>query len=100
MTARDPEHGSLQLTAGDGGQADVYTSTDTNITISRCSVGEIVDVIADLLKRLGALLVLPGGTVILQRAADRAHLPQDLKDGWSHVVAPTGEEIAEAIRMS
>ncbi|WP_157857258.1 hypothetical protein [Streptomyces yerevanensis] len=45
--ARDPEHGFLQLTAGDGGQADVYT--DTNIMISHFGVGEIMDVIAELL---------------------------------------------------
>ncbi|MGR4850785.1 hypothetical protein [Streptomyces sp. LARHCF252] len=81
VTAQDPEHGFLQLTAGDGGQADVCTSNDTNVTISRFSLEEIIDVIADLLKRLGAVLVLPGGTVILQRAADREHLSQDLKDG-------------------
>ncbi|WP_344386954.1 hypothetical protein [Streptomyces vastus] len=100
VTARDPEHGFLQLTAGDGGQADVYTSTDTNITVSHFSVGEIMDVIADLLQRLGAVLVLPGGTVVLQREEDREHLSQDLKDGWTHVVASTAEEIAEAIRVS
>lgn len=100
VTARDPEHGFLQLTAGDRGQAAVYTSTDTSIMISHFSVGEIMDVIADLLKRLGAVLVLPGGTVILQREEDREHLSQDLKDGWSHAVASTGEKIAEAIRVS
>jgi hypothetical protein len=100
VTERDPEHGFLHLKAGDGGEADIYANSETSIMINHFGVGEIMDVVADLLKRLEAVLVLPGGTVVLHRAEDRAHLSQSFRDEWSVVVASTGEKITEAIRAS
>ena len=101
VTARDPENGFLRITAGaDGGEAEIYTGSEESITINRLGGDEVMNVISDLLRRLEAVLVLPGGTVILSRDEDREHLPQQLRDEWSVVVAPTGPEIARAIRVS
>jgi hypothetical protein len=101
VTARDPESGFLRITAGtDGGEAEIYTGSEESITINRFGGDEVMNVISDLLRRLEAVLVLPGGTVILSRDEDREHLPRQLQDEWSVVVAPTGPEIARAIRVS
>ncbi|MER7686234.1 hypothetical protein [Streptomyces sp. NPDC097610] len=101
VTARDPEHHFLQLKAGeDGGTADVYLNSENSILISNFGGVEIMNIISDLLRRLEAVLILPGGTVILNGDADREHLSQDLKDEWSVVVAPTGAEITQAIQAS
>jgi len=59
-----------------------------------------MNVISELLRRLEAVLILPGGTVILSRDEEREHLPQQLQDEWSVVVASTGTEIMRAIRAS
>ena len=60
----------------------------------------MMNVISELLRRLEAVLILPGGTVILSREADREHLPQEIKGEWAIVVASTGPEITQAIQAS
>ncbi|MGW1882994.1 hypothetical protein [Streptomyces sp. NPDC001970] len=91
---------SLQLSMGEGGEADVYLSSPTNITFTRFGGAGVMDLVSALLQRLDAVLVLPGGTVILQRDGDRAHLAPFMRDEWSVVVARTGAEITQAIRAS
>ncbi|MBD0741926.1 hypothetical protein [Streptomyces sp. CBMA152] len=100
VTERDPERHFLQLKTGEGGGvADIYLSSESSIMISNFGGDGIMDIISEIMQRLEAVLVLPGGTVVLSREADRQHLPEDFKD-WSVVVASTGQEITQAIRAS
>ncbi|MGW2571096.1 hypothetical protein [Streptomyces sp. NPDC001537] len=101
VAARDPEHGFLQLKSPTGGGgADVYLTSENSITISHFGGDEIMNVISDLIHRLEAVLILPGGTVIVDRDEDRDHLTQSFRDEWSVVVASTGAEITQAIQAS
>ncbi|MEU7059410.1 hypothetical protein [Streptomyces sp. NPDC046197] len=100
VTARDPEHGFLQIKSESGGEADVYLSSEKTITINHFGGDEIMDVISELLRRLDATLILPGGTVILHSDEGSEHLSQNLKDEWSIVIASTGKEITRAIQAS
>lgn len=99
VIARAPEHNFLQLQAGDHGVADVYL-TESSMMINHFGGERIMDLIAELLQRLEAALLLPSSTVIINREQDREHLPQQLLDEWSVVVASTGEEITRAIQAS
>ncbi|MFI0136200.1 hypothetical protein [Streptomyces luteogriseus] len=101
VTAQDAENGFLQLKSPTGGgEADVYLTNESMITISHFGGDEIMSVISDLIRRLEAVLILPGGTVIVPRGADRDHLPQNFRDEWSVVVASAGAEITKAIQAS
>jgi hypothetical protein len=59
-----------------------------------------MDLLAALLRRLDAVLVVPGGPTIIRRGADRELLPASLRDEWPVVVARTCAEIDRAIRAS
>ncbi|WP_146046182.1 hypothetical protein [Streptomyces cahuitamycinicus] len=101
VTVRDSENGFLQLRSpAGGGEADVYLSNESTITISHFGGDEMMNIISDLIRRLEAVLILPGGTVIVPRSADRDHLPENFKNEWSVVVASAGEEITKAIQAS
>jgi hypothetical protein len=101
VTAQDSEGGFLQLKSPiDGGGADVYLTNERTITISHFGGDEMMNVISDLICRIEAALILPGGTVIVPRSADRDHLPQSFRDEWSVVVAAEGAEITKAIQAS
>ncbi|MFI6054792.1 hypothetical protein ACIBCO_32485 [Streptomyces violascens] len=101
VTERDPEHHFLQLkTEEAGGTADIYLSSEESIMISNFGGDQMMNVISELLRCLEAVLILPGGTVILNQEADREHLPQEMKSEWTVVVASTGPEITQAIQAS
>jgi hypothetical protein len=101
VTAQHPETGLLQIAANnDGGEADVYVKGESSITINHFGGDVIMNVISEMLRRLGAVLILPGGTVIIDRDDDRCHLPSYMRDEWSVIVAPSGAEITRAIQAS
>ncbi|MER5933556.1 hypothetical protein [Streptomyces sp. NPDC002054] len=100
VTARDPEGTFLQLAAGEYQEADVYLGTESSFMISHFGGERIMDLISELLQRLEAVLLLPGGTVLINRDEDGKHLPPNMRDEWSVVVASTGEAITRAIRAS
>ncbi|MFE7774570.1 hypothetical protein ACFU5O_11815 [Streptomyces sp. NPDC057445] len=100
VVTRDPELNFLQVSTGEGEAADVYLSSPTNITFNRFGGEGVMDLLAGLLRRLDAVLVVPGGTVVLQQEEDQERLPSALKDGYTVVVARTGAEITQAIRAS
>ncbi|WP_314612314.1 hypothetical protein [Streptomyces stackebrandtii] len=100
VVARDLELNFLQVSTGEGEQADVYLGSPTSITFNRFGGDGIMDLIAVLLQRLDAVLIVPGGATILQRDEDREHLGPALRDEWPVVVARTGAEIDQAIRAS
>ncbi|MGW1804632.1 hypothetical protein [Streptomyces sp. NPDC002078] len=98
--SQNPEGTFLQIRTEDGGRADVYLNTDTSVMINHFGGDTAMDLIAELLRRLGAVLLLPEGTVVLSRPEDRESLPQTLRDEWSITVASTGAEIARGIQES
>lgn len=78
VVAREPEYGFVRIRASDGGEADVYASPGS-IMVSRFAWGGILDIVADLVERLGAVILLPEGVAILGTAQDRSHLPVELQ---------------------
>lgn len=98
--ARDPGADFLQLRTAEGEEAGVFFSSPDGITFNRFAGDGIMDLLAVLLRRLDAVLVVPGGPAIVQRDEDRDLLPAALRDEWPVVVARTGAEIDRAIRAS
>ncbi|MGW2303232.1 hypothetical protein [Streptomyces sp. NPDC001809] len=78
----------------------MFLSRPDGITLNRIGSGGIMDLLAVLLRRLDAVLVVPGGPTMIQRDEDRDSLPAALRDEGSVVVAHTGAEIYRAIRAS
>ncbi|MFE1273416.1 hypothetical protein [Streptomyces sp. NPDC058758] len=76
----------------------MYLHDPTGITVNRFGGDGIMDLLALLLRRLDAVLVVPGGPTVLRRDEDRALLPAALRDEWPVVVARTGAEIDRAVR--
>ncbi|MFD5344679.1 hypothetical protein ACFWJY_13170 [Streptomyces anulatus] len=96
---RDPQKDFLLVSTAEGDEAGVYFNNPTGITFNRFGGDGIMDLLAALLQRLDAVLVVPGGPTIIQRDEDRELLPASLRDG-PVVVARTGAEIDRAIRAS
>ncbi|MFD4237496.1 hypothetical protein [Streptomyces sp. NPDC058542] len=97
--ARDPETDFLLVSTAEGDEAGVYFNNPTGITFNRFGRDGIMDLLAALLQRLDAVLVVPDGPTMIQRDEDRELLPASLMDG-PLVVARTGAEIDRAIRAS
>ncbi|MCB8907254.1 MULTISPECIES: hypothetical protein [unclassified Streptomyces] len=96
--AREADFLSVRTT--DGEEADVYFNPPAGITLNRFGGGGIMDLLAVLLRRLDAVLVAPGGPVVVPRAEVGRLLPDALTDGCPVVVAGTGAEIDQAIRAA
>lgn len=96
---RDPETDFLQVSTAEG-EAGVYFNSPTGITFNRFGGDGIMDLLAALLRRLDAVLVVPGGPTMIQRDEDRELLHASLRAEWPVVVARTGAEIDQAIRAS
>ncbi|MEV8589665.1 hypothetical protein AB0424_22300 [Streptomyces sp. NPDC051180] len=99
VVARDPASGFLRIGTGPGEEADVYVHPPHGITFNRFGGEGIMELLAVLLERLDAWLVVPGGTVVVRRDGERAHLPPTAGDD-TVVVARTGAEIAAAVRAA
>ncbi|MFB4421419.1 hypothetical protein C5F59_010020 [Streptomyces sp. QL37] len=97
---RDPETDFLLVSTAEGEEASVYFNNPTGITFNRFGGDGIMDLLAVLLRRLSAVLVVPGGPTMIQQDEDRELLPASLRDEWPVVVARTGAEIDRAIRAS
>ncbi|MFQ6854754.1 hypothetical protein AAIB46_28230 [Streptomyces sp. 35M1] len=98
--ARDPEVNFLLVSTAEGEEAGVFLNSPTGITFNRSRGAGIMDLLAVLLRRLNAVLIVPGGPTMIQHHEDRELLPTFLKDEWPVVVARTGAEIEQAIRAS
>ncbi|MFD6892847.1 hypothetical protein [Streptomyces sp. NPDC059957] len=100
VVVRDPETNFLLVSTAEGEETGVYFSSPTGITFNRFGGDGVMDLLAVLLQRLDAVLVVPGGVTVLQRNEDREFLPASLRDEWPVVVARTGAEITRAIRAA
>lgn len=101
VVKREPEHSFLQLRVADGGEADVYASTGTELELTSIMVthfprGRVLDLIARLADQLGAAVVLEEGVALVSERGRRAHLPLDLQPG-AEVIGFTGAAIEAAI---
>lgn len=100
VVARDPRTNFLLVRTAEREEAGVFFTDPTGITFNRFGGDGIMDLLAVLLRRLDAVLVVPGGPTMIQRDEDRELLPAALMDEWPVVVARTGAEIERAIRDS
>ncbi|MFG2615812.1 hypothetical protein [Streptomyces anulatus] len=98
--ARDPEMDFLLVSTAEGEEASVYFNNTTGITFNRFGGEGIMNLLAVLLQRLDAALIVPGGPTMIQREEDHERLPPSLRDEWPVVVVRTGTEITEAIEAS
>lgn len=78
VVVSDPSHGFVSIQAGDGGEADVYANPG-RVMIDHFAPGGILDIVAGLAERLGAVILLPEGAAMVGSAEDRAHLPVELQ---------------------
>ncbi|WP_432115213.1 hypothetical protein [Streptomyces sp. S1] len=97
---QEPGADFVQVSTGRGESADVYFSMPTGITFTRFGGEGIMDLLAAVLERLDATLVVPGGPTVVRRDEDREHLHPALRAEWPVVVARTGAEITAAIVSS
>ncbi|MEW1640145.1 hypothetical protein AB0469_39560 [Streptomyces sp. NPDC093801] len=100
VVARDPQTNFLQVRTAEREEAGVFFSSPDSITFNHFGGDGIMDLLAVLLRRLDAVLVVPGGPTMIQLDEDRDLLPAALRDEWPVVVARTGAEIDRAIRAS
>ncbi|WP_431962429.1 hypothetical protein [Actinacidiphila sp. bgisy160] len=95
LTAR--EDGGLQffVRAADGGEAEIFVG-ERDIMVSRPHAGEVFGIVAELVSRLGAVVLDPGGVGVVCRAEEYAHLPAGMRDA-AVVVEMTGEALEAAL---
>ncbi|MEU9283315.1 CbrC family protein [Streptomyces sp. NPDC048275] len=89
---------SWDLEAEDGGAAEVYGDVH-GLTFSRFSPGHILDLVAELARRTGAVVIPLNCPAILTTEAHRKHLPENF---WEEAIvvppaALTGHAIAQVI---
>jgi uncharacterized protein CbrC (UPF0167 family) len=89
---------SWDLEAEDGGDSEVYGDSEW-LTFNRFATGAILDRVAELARRTGAVVLPQDCPAILPSEADRKHLPEPLRAD-AIVVPPTaltGQVIAQTI---
>ncbi|GAA3045158.1 hypothetical protein GCM10017562_03030 [Streptomyces roseofulvus] len=100
VVSRDLGADVLSVRTADGEEADVYLNPPDGITSHRHGGGGVMALLAVLLRRLDAALVVPGGPVVLPSDHVRDRLPGAPTDGLPTVVAHPGPEIDQAIRTA
>lgn len=98
---RDPQNNFLLLRMPDGSEADVYASREADgtlasVMLTHFSRGAVLDLVAEVAKALGAVVLLPEGVALVADSAQRGHLVPDLRPG-AVVVEPTGAAIQAVI---
>ncbi|MFF6776365.1 hypothetical protein ACFY8W_22770 [Streptomyces sp. NPDC012637] len=98
VVARGADGQELCVETADGGEADVRIGAD-GVTFHRFGGAGIMDLIAALLRRLEAVLVVPGGPFVVHREEAGAQVTPGLGEssGWPVVVATDGAAVARAI---
>ncbi|WP_416960147.1 CbrC family protein [Streptomyces sp. Agncl-13] len=87
-----------ELEAGDGGTADVHGDA-RGLTFHRFSPGRVLDLVAELARRTGAVVIPGDGPAIMTDEAHRRHLPEGFRAEAIVVPPPalTGQAISLAI---
>jgi hypothetical protein len=83
--------GSLQfwVRASDGSEAEIFADAQ-GIAVHRPHAGGVWDIVAELVSRLGAVVIDPSRGGVVCRVEERAHLPEDLRADAT-VIEMTGE---------
>ncbi|GAA3660758.1 hypothetical protein ACG5V6_27900 [Streptomyces chitinivorans] len=101
VVKREPEHGFVLVRAEDGGEADVYATSGaelglTSVVASHFSPGLVLDVIARLARRLGAVVVLQEGVALVPAGGRLEDLPEEIRPD-AQVLTLSGAAIQAAI---
>ncbi|MFF3561337.1 hypothetical protein ACFYXS_14975 [Streptomyces sp. NPDC002574] len=97
VVAADEDFGDVLIRTADGYEAEV----DFNgvcIAVGRFPPGQFFDIVAELVDRLRAAVILTDCPPIVREEADRAHLPGDAEDAV--VVEITGSAIEDFVSGS
>ncbi|MFF3845219.1 hypothetical protein [Streptomyces sp. NPDC002328] len=96
VVAGDATHQPLLIRASDDSEIEVYVDPK-GIMVDRPRPGVVLDIVADLVKQLDAVLILPGFSVLVTSEFHRASLPDDLRRD-AVVVELTGAAVLSALR--
>ncbi|WP_369393025.1 hypothetical protein AB5J72_39710 [Streptomyces sp. CG1] len=85
----------FSIRAADGGEADLVAS-DNGVLIDRPARGEILAIVADLVSRLGAVIIDPRDAAFICRAEERAQLPAQFQED-AVVIEMNGQAIERTL---
>ncbi|MDG5801583.1 hypothetical protein P9869_02690 [Streptomyces ossamyceticus] len=85
---------AFRVRAADGSEAEIFAD-DLGLTVHRPHAGEVWDIVAELVARLGAVVLDPSGTGVVCRAEEHGHLPARWRDAV--VIEMTGEALETAL---
>ncbi|MFD9461987.1 hypothetical protein [Streptomyces sp. NPDC060027] len=83
------------IRASDGSEAEVFVD-EYGITVHRPHVGGVFGIVAELVSRLGAVIIDPSSGRVVCREEERADLPPDMRHG-AVVIEMTAEAVETAL---
>ncbi|MER5382062.1 hypothetical protein ABT040_17565 [Streptomyces sp. NPDC002688] len=91
------EDGSLGfwIRASDGSEAEVFVD-EYGITVHRPQAGGVFGIVAELVSRLGAVIIDPGSGRVVCRQEQHADLPPEMQHG-AIVIEMTAEAVETAL---
>ncbi|GGT72130.1 hypothetical protein [Streptomyces lateritius] len=95
LTVGEDGTSGFWIRASDGGEAEM-SADRYGILISRPHAGAVHGIVAELVSRLGAVVIDPSRAGVVRRAEERAHLPADTRDD-AVVIEMTGEALEAAL---
>ncbi|MGW4681664.1 hypothetical protein ACWEOS_24650 [Micromonospora taraxaci] len=97
---REPQDNYWQISADDGGTADVYAAlaggTLSGFMVSRFSAGAILDTLVRYIGLADAVVLPPGCPTLLAHEGQRQHLPEELRA--DAVVVTAGADVERVLR--
>ncbi|MGW2625042.1 hypothetical protein [Micromonospora taraxaci] len=97
---REPQDNYWQISADDGGTADVYAAlaggTLSGFMVSRFSAGAILDTLVTYIGLADAVVLPPGCPTLLAHEGQRQHLPEELRA--DAVVVTAGADVERVLR--
>lgn len=98
----EPEYHFWHVTAPDGGEADIYTDSEScnDMMLNHFSSGDVLNLLAEFAQRANAVIMPAGGPILLTSPSQREHLPSDLLDALPVILVASGNDIDDAIRSA
>lgn len=89
--------GGLQfwVRASDGSEAEIFADAQ-GVEVHRPHAGGVWNIVAELVSRLGAVIIDPSKGGVVCRTEERPHLPADMQDD-AIVIEMTGEALEAAL---
>ncbi|QES48810.1 hypothetical protein DEJ50_14255 [Streptomyces venezuelae] len=85
----------FRVRAADGSEAEIFVD-QYGIHVERPHAGGVFGIVAELVSRLGAVVIDPARAGIVCRAEEQPHLPPDMREG-AVVIEMTGEALEAAL---